>query len=365
MNIVICEDSISDRHKLEKAITKVLIKNNLNSEIILSTNNSADVLNYANKNNQITLYFLDINLHEKFISGIDIANVIRETDEISPIVLITNYSDKLSLTFEYKLKIFDYISKYDISNYEKRITDCILITEQRQRNGYINCLNIQNYSTNFSIEYKNIYFIDTVSGHHKLKIHTDSYVVEFYGKLKDILYRLNTDFFQCHKSIIINRTKIIGVDNSLPMVERCRQHVAAYHSDVPVEILCDDIRQIEIKNASMVVLNFTLQFLPPEDRVALLTKIYQGLNPNGVLVLSEKFRFEDGKVNELLIDLHHQFKRANGYSELEVSQKRTALENVMRTDSINIHKERLKNIGFSHVELWFQCFNFGSMIAVK
>ena len=128
MNIVICEDSISDRHKLEKAITKVLIKNNLNSEIILSTNNSADVLNYANKNNQITLYFLDINLHEKFISGIDIANVIRETDEISPIVLITNYSDKLSLTFEYKLKIFDYISKYDISNYEKRITDCILIT---------------------------------------------------------------------------------------------------------------------------------------------------------------------------------------------------------------------------------------------
>ena len=118
MNIVICEDSISDRHKLEKAITKVLIKNNLNSEIILSTNNSADVLNYANKNNQITLYFLDINLQEKFISGIDIANVVRETDEISPIVLITNYSDKLSLTFEYKLKIFDYISKYDISNYE-------------------------------------------------------------------------------------------------------------------------------------------------------------------------------------------------------------------------------------------------------
>ena len=70
MNIVICEDSISDRHKLEKVITKVLIKNNLNSEIILSTNNSADVLNYANKNNQITLYFLDINLHEKFIRSI-------------------------------------------------------------------------------------------------------------------------------------------------------------------------------------------------------------------------------------------------------------------------------------------------------
>ena len=162
-----------------------------------------------------------------------------------------------------------------------------------------------------------------------------------------------------------NSVHIIGVDNSEPMVERCRRHLDAYHSDIPVEILCDDIRHIEIHNASMVVLNFTLQFIPPEDRIALLTKIYEGLNPNGVLVLSEKFTFHDNQMNELLIDLHHTFKRANGYSELEVSQKRTALENVMRTESIETHKQRLKQIGFKNVELWFQCFNFGSMIAVK
>ncbi|MCT8517179.1 carboxy-S-adenosyl-L-methionine synthase CmoA [Glaesserella parasuis] len=159
--------------------------------------------------------------------------------------------------------------------------------------------------------------------------------------------------------------RIIGVDNSEPMVERCRRHLEAYHSDIPVEILCDDIRHVEIKNASMVVLNFTLQFLPREDRLALLRKIYYGLNPNGVLVLSEKFTFEDNTINELLIDLHHTFKRANGYSELEVSQKRTALENVMRTDSIDTHKARLKEAGFSQVDLWFQCFNFGSMITIK
>lgn len=158
---------------------------------------------------------------------------------------------------------------------------------------------------------------------------------------------------------------IIGVDNSRPMVERARQHINAYHSDIPVEILCDDIRRIRIENASMVILNFTLQFLPPEDRLTLLQNIYHGLNSQGVLVLSEKFRFEDDRINDLLIDLHHQFKRANGYSELEVSQKRTALENVMRTDSIEQHKVRLKSVGFSHTELWFQCFNFGSMIAVK
>lgn len=159
--------------------------------------------------------------------------------------------------------------------------------------------------------------------------------------------------------------QIIGVDNSEAMVERCRNHINAYHSDIPVDILLDDIRQVEIHNASMVVLNFTLQFLPPNDRLSLLQKIYHGLNPNGVLVLSEKFTFDNVKMNELLIELHHTFKRANGYSELEVSQKRTALENVMRTDSIEIHKQRLAQAGFSQIELWFQCFNFGSMVAVK
>ncbi|MBL4535659.1 carboxy-S-adenosyl-L-methionine synthase CmoA [Actinobacillus pleuropneumoniae] len=167
------------------------------------------------------------------------------------------------------------------------------------------------------------------------------------------------------RNLQTNQVKIIGVDNSQPMVERCRSHINAYHSEVPVEILCDDIRHIEIKNASMVVLNFTLQFLPRADRLELLTKIYQGLNPNGILVLSEKFTFENQVMNELLIDLHHTFKRANGYTELEVSQKRTALENVMLTDSIETHKDRLKQAGFSQIELWFQCFNFGSMIAVK
>ncbi|MDO4697630.1 MAG: carboxy-S-adenosyl-L-methionine synthase CmoA [Pasteurellaceae bacterium] len=158
---------------------------------------------------------------------------------------------------------------------------------------------------------------------------------------------------------------IIGVDNSEPMVERCRHHLNAYHSEIPVQILCEDIRHIEIHNASMVVLNFTLQFLPPADRLALLQKIYHGLNPNGVLIVSEKFAFNDQTINDLLIDLHHTFKRANGYSELEVSQKRTALENVMRTDSIDTHKNRLAQVGFRQVELWFQCFNFGSMIAIK
>ena len=139
----------------------------------------------------------------------------------------------------------------------------------------------------------------------------------------------------------------------------------AYRSDTPVQILEADIRDVDIHDASVVVLNFTLQFLVPEDRQALLEKIYAGLRPGGILILSEKYIFDDERANELLIDLHHDFKRANGYSELEISQKRSAIENVMRPDSIETHKTRFKKIGFSSSEVWFQCFNFGSMFAIK
>ncbi|MBD8512458.1 carboxy-S-adenosyl-L-methionine synthase CmoA [Photobacterium sp. CAU 1568] len=159
--------------------------------------------------------------------------------------------------------------------------------------------------------------------------------------------------------------RIIGVDNSRAMVERCRLHIDAYRSDTPADIIEADIRDVDIHNASVVVLNFTLQFLAPEDRRQLLEKIYAGLRPGGILILSEKYVFENGQAHELLIDLHHDFKRANGYSELEISQKRSAIEHVMRPDSIPAHRERLSDIGFRSVEVWFQCFNFGSMFAIK
>lgn len=167
------------------------------------------------------------------------------------------------------------------------------------------------------------------------------------------------------RNIRVPGCKIIAVDNSSAMVERCRRHIDAFRADTPVEVIEADIRQIPLENASLVVLNFTLQFLAPEERQQLLNTIYQGLRPGGALVLSEKFSFEDANVGELLFNMHHDFKRANGYSELEISQKRSMLENVMLTDSVETHKQRLHNAGFQHAEVWFQCFNFGSLVALK
>lgn len=167
------------------------------------------------------------------------------------------------------------------------------------------------------------------------------------------------------RSIKASKCSIIGIDNSSAMVERCKIHVNAFKGESIVEIREGNILNTDITNASIVVLNFTLQFIEPEQRQALIQKIYDGMNTGGILILSEKLEATDTVCNNLLINLHHDFKRANGYSELEIAQKRTALENVMRPDSVETHRSRLSEAGFNHITQWFQCFNFMSLVAIK
>lgn len=185
------------------------------------------------------------------------------------------------------------------------------------------------------------------------------------SQIYDLGCALGAASLSIRRNIAYDNCKIIAVDNSAPMVTRCRRLLESFRASIPVHVIEHDIRTLPIENASFVVLNFTLQFLARAERLPLLEKIYQGLKPGGVLVLSEKFSFEDATIGELLFNMHHDFKRANGYGELEISQKRSMLENVMLTDSLSSHKTRLIQAGFTHSELWFQCFNFGSLVAIK
>lgn len=167
--------------------------------------------------------------------------------------------------------------------------------------------------------------------------------------------------------IIAPNCQIIAVDSSESMVRQFQlgldQNV---NQDSPgIKVICADIRGVAIKRASIVVLNFTLQFIPNCDREALITKIYQGLLPGGVLILSEKMAFTDMRQQLLQEQMHHHFKRMQGYSEMEISQKRTALENVLVAETFAVHQARILKAGFTSVELWFQYFNFASMIALK
>lgn len=159
---------------------------------------------------------------------------------------------------------------------------------------------------------------------------------------------------------------IIAIDNSPDMIERGRALLLSdTESAVSVTMNCADIQAVDIENASVVVMNFTLQFIAVEARQMLIERIYRGLKPGGVLILSEKLAFDDQKQSDFLVDAHHDFKRDNGYSDLEISQKRTALEKVMIPETLACHQQRLVDAGFAFSSVWFQCFNFSSMMAIK
>ncbi len=163
--------------------------------------------------------------------------------------------------------------------------------------------------------------------------------------------------------------RIVAVDSSPAMIERCREIVAEdgrlNSRETEVDVVKQDIRDINFANASMVVLNYTLQFIEPAHRRELLQAICAGLNDGGILVLSEKVVDENDGMEALLVDLHHEHKRRNHYSALEIARKRAALENVLIPETVATHRARLAKAGFSHSAVWLRYFNFVSIIAIR
>ena len=151
--------------------------------------------------------------------------------------------------------------------------------------------------------------------------------------------------------------EIVAVDNSEAMLERAKQD---RDWDRRVHFLLADVMNVDIGDASVVFMNYLLQFIGPDERPALLKRIHDGLQPGGALILSEKLAGSDE-----FDAIHADFKRANGYSDLEISQKRTALENVMIPDALEAHAERLRDAGFADVSVWFRCLNWASLLALK
>ncbi len=186
-------------------------------------------------------------------------------------------------------------------------------------------------------------------------------------KLYDLGCSLGAVSLAMRAAVRAEGASIVAVDNSLEMIRELQKKLEDPGNDtgLPVEPVHQDILETRIENASVVALNFTLQFVSPEKRLELLSGIAAGLKPGGVLLLSEKVCFEDSLEQELQTVWHHDFKRAQGYSELEIARKRDALENVMKPDLMSHHTERLLEAGFSRTYQWFQGFNFVSMIAFR
>ena len=147
--------------------------------------------------------------------------------------------------------------------------------------------------------------------------------------------------------------RIVAVDSSAPML------------DPRVTFRLEDIRQTDVAGASILLMNYVLQFIAPADRQALLDRCGQAMLPGGLVILSEKIRFSGEADQAWSESLHIAYKKANGYSELEVSQKREALERVMIVDTEAEHRQRLEAAGFKTVRTWFRCLNWCSIVAIK
>lgn len=158
------------------------------------------------------------------------------------------------------------------------------------------------------------------------------------------------------------KIKFVGVDTSAPMLEIASIKCSEVRE---VTFLNEDMTQVDLKGAQVVILNYTLQFLKVDKRKAFLEKIYQALPSGGILILSEKIRSPLGTMEDCITDLYYDFKRRQGYSELEISQKREALENVLITLSPNEQLEMLKAAGFKQSEMLFRWYNFASYLGIK
>ncbi len=157
--------------------------------------------------------------------------------------------------------------------------------------------------------------------------------------------------------------RLFAVDRSADMADRCRGRLHGMGGFERTEVVCADIAGLRVENASVVVLNLTLQFVEPALREPLLARIRSGLRPGGVLVLSEKTAAADGAGAQRWTALHEAYKRAQGYSALEIARKRAALEAVLIPEAEAVHESRLQRAGFGEVRQWFRCLHFVSWLA--
>jgi len=166
----------------------------------------------------------------------------------------------------------------------------------------------------------------------------------------------------------LEKHTIVGIDNSNAMLEQAKHilnDVKKSNSSFNFELIENSIQQTSISNAAAVLMNFTLQFIPLDERDALINNIYSGLVNGGALILSEKIKFDDTQTQQRLTDIHHQFKADQGYSQLEIAKKRDAIEDVLIPETLETHQQRLRNAGFSIVTPWIQNLQFISILAIK
>jgi tRNA (cmo5U34)-methyltransferase len=160
------------------------------------------------------------------------------------------------------------------------------------------------------------------------------------------------------------KIRFVGLDNSDAMLKKARGKLKGHLKRCDL-VEADLEEDFELTDASVVIMNYTLQFLPPRRRSAMLKKIYKGLRPGGGLILIEKVRGESDGLNDVFIDEYHAYKQSQGYSKLEIAKKREALEKVLTPLKPGKNRDLLAGAGFRQVDVFFKWFNFAGFLAIK
>ncbi len=161
------------------------------------------------------------------------------------------------------------------------------------------------------------------------------------------------------------KINFIGIDNSPDMLKMADQKLTAHQGDLPCRFEAGDLTTFEVKNAGGIILNYTLQFIEPDFRLEVLKKVHSSLRPGGGLIFSEKILTHDPDFSQHFAHFHEDFKRYQGYSEMEISKKRQALENILIPLTLAENYDLLKQAGFKRIETFFQWYNFVSLVAVR
>ncbi|MFZ4125416.1 MAG: carboxy-S-adenosyl-L-methionine synthase CmoA [Rickettsiales bacterium] len=182
----------------------------------------------------------------------------------------------------------------------------------------------------------------------------------------DIGCSTGTSIIAFDKTIKAPDVTLIGLDNSQEMLKKADDKLKEAKLTHQYALEFADLnRGVSIKNASVISMILTLQFVRPLNRELLVQQLYDGLNDGGALLLVEKVTSEDTVFNRLFIQHYYEYKKRNGYSEMEISNKREALENVLIPYRMDENFALLKGMGFRQVEVFFRWYNFCAMIAIK
>jgi len=200
-------------------------------------------------------------------------------------------------------------------------------------------------------------------------IHSSARLLDVFLHSGDTVYDLGcstgTTLLEFSRLLEEKGLNFVGIDSSGPMLEKARLKAELYTKKDQLSFVQEDITKLQHRDAGAYILNYTLQFIRPLKREVFLRNLFESLRPGGVLLLSEKIISHDRRLNREYIDIYHDYKKSKGYSELEISRKREALENVLIPFSIEENRTMLKQVGFSTVETYFQWFNFASLVAIK